>query len=233
VIALNTALVVVESDTRASCADPDADSCPANAMLYKFANYVFLSIYCVELCVGVYVYRETFLKNPWNRFDAVVVIVSIVTEMLKGVLPSVSFLRTLRVIRMMKLARILTSIRELYLIIFGFVGAIKGVFWASMLMFMLLSFWSIFVVELLHPVNKTLVQEGFYAEGGDGATCTRCPEAYATVMKTNLTFLQTIIMGDSWGMYSVPLIEKEWWTVFIFVGVIATVVFAAANPCYQ
>lgn len=47
--------------------------------------------------------------------------------------------------------------------------------------------------EVLHPVNVRV------AERGDYEGCERCIRAYSSVLTSNLTFMQQILAGDSWG----------------------------------
>jgi hypothetical protein len=80
-----------------------------------------------------------------------------------------------------------------------------------------LSIWSIAAVQVLHPINLDIAATGIYDE------CPRCEVAYSTVFNSIVTFMQTIIAGDSWGEFSIPIIELHPWTLFIFVGVYASV----------
>jgi len=49
------------------------------------------------------------------------------------------------------------------------------------------------------------------------------------VFEANLTFLQTVVAGDSWGYLAVPVIEREPSTAIIFVGALVTLVFGVLN----
>merc|ERR1719359_2715100 len=86
-----------------------------------------------------------------------------------------------------------------------------------------LMMWSIVTVELVHPLNEEIAKEGLY----DG--CDRCPRAFASVAQAMLTFIQTIIAGDSWGTLALPLIEKQPWTALIFMSVLLTVQLGLLN----
>merc|ERR1719183_955214 len=113
---------------------------------------------------------------------------------------------------------------ELYMIVTGFVSAMVSIFWASILLFFLLSLWSILAVIFLHPLVVELAASTTLYDG-----CERCPRAFSTVMQSNLTFLQCIIAGDSWGTFAVPLIENYPLTIPIFVGIVATISLGICN----
>jgi len=61
------------------------------------------------------------------------------------------------------------------------------------------------------------------AETGYYRDCERCQRAFSSVFAANLTLLQQIIAGDSWGMVSLPIIEDAPWTVVFFFAVLITV----------
>ena len=44
-----------------------------------------------------------------------------------------------------------------------------------------------------------------------------------------MTYLQTIIAGDSWGQIAVPLLEQYPWTAFVFIPTFATVQLGLMN----
>merc|ERR1719428_2815072 len=91
------------------------------------------------------------------------------------------------------------------------------------MLLVMITLWSVILVELVHPVNKTVAETGIY-EG-----CERCARAYESVMASNLTILQTIIAGDSWGIVSLAVIEESPLTIVVFVGVLVSINFGVLN----
>jgi len=87
----------------------------------------------------------------------------------------------------------------------------------------MLTLWSVIAVEVLHPINVRLADKGLYSD------CTRCPRAFSTVMNSNLTFIQQIVAGDSWGQISVPIIEEEPLSALLFFGVMITINLGVLN----
>jgi len=115
------------------------------------------------------------------------------------------------------------ALRELAFIMQGLTSAMRALFWSSILLFFVLSFWAIVAVELLHPLIQQLEQEGAFGD------CPRCARAYKSVMEANLTWCQTIIAGDSWGQSSIPVIEAYPWTIFVFAGALLSVNMGVMN----
>jgi Ca2+-binding EF-hand superfamily protein len=99
----------------------------------------------------------------------------------------------------------------------------KAIFWGSLLIFLVLTLWSILAVELLHPLCMELADEGVFHN------CERCPRAFSSIEQSVLTFIQTVIVGDSWGVLVVPIVERHAWTAIIFCGVIGTVQLGLMN----
>jgi len=226
VIVVNSIVLVMETDERATCENPESDACKEKLVVHSILNTAFLIIYSIELTLKLWIYRRSFWSSQWNLFDFTIVVVSWLSEVLGGALPAISVARIFRAVRLAKVFRVLMVYKELYLIIFGFMSAMRAIMWASFLMFFLLTIWSIFAVEILNPIAKQLAAEGYYT---GHLECERCQRAWVTVMTSNLTFLQTIIAGDSWGIYAIPLIERSPACALIFMGIFATVILGFSN----
>jgi Ca2+-binding EF-hand superfamily protein len=103
------------------------------------------------------------------------------------------------------------------------VGAMQAVFWGCVLLTVSLTVFSIIAVRFISPLSQDLARQGVY----DG--CDRCSRAYSSVMNSNLTFLQILIAGDSWGTVTIPIIENYPGTIMFFVPVLAFINLAIMN----
>jgi len=225
IVLLNIGLIFHETNLRAECDDRFSDACPANSLVLKMINFGFLGIYIVEIAIGVFVYRKKFFFSYWNNFDCFLVATGFTGEVVGGAFQHLAIVRLLRVTRLVKMIRVFYNVPELYIILNGFIHALKGVFWASLLMFLMLSVWSVFAVELLQPMTEDIVNSGAFEAIGSW----RGPEAWENVMSANLTFLQAVIMGDGWGSIAIPYIQHNPWTIVFFIGNAATVAFVGCN----
>ena len=88
----------------------------------------------------------------------------------------------------------------------GVLTAVRSIAFGTLLIVLVLTVMAVLAVEVVHPRNLELAKTGIY----DG--CSRCRMAYATVWEAVVTFIMTIIAGDSWGLYSIPLITYYPWT---------------------
>eukprot|EP00929_Paragymnodinium_shiwhaense_P057843 TRINITY_DN28971_c0_g1_i1.p1 TRINITY_DN28971_c0_g1~~TRINITY_DN28971_c0_g1_i1.p1 ORF type:complete len:702 (+),score=150.64 TRINITY_DN28971_c0_g1_i1:83-2188(+) len=221
VVCSNMVLVLHETNMDAACIDgrrPQGCTPEDQDQVSYILNVGMLMVYICEGVMKALVFQGAFLRDPWQIFDALIVGISLAGELLGSVMPSMSFMRILRLARLGKMLRLLAHFKELYMIIAGFGSAIISISWASVLLFFVLTVWSAVAVILLHPINHRLVtEEGFHAD------CGRCERAFSSVWDANLTLLQTIICGDSWGLVAIPIIEDSPGTIFIFSGIIATV----------
>lgn len=174
------------------------------------ALYFFLSAYIGELCLRVFAMHYEVLEGGLNRLDFLVVTLDVVVQAAQlavGHLPSVTVFRIFRLIRLVRAFRVLTTYRELYIMMNCFVGSMKAIFWATVIMGIFITIWSIVFVEILHPLNVEI----------DYGDCERCSRAYESVMTTNLTLFQQIVAGDSWGLVTITILEKHPWTCIIYI----------------
>lgn len=224
-IMLNFLVIVLETDFRSVikvgiASQPELDAAAKSLTVLEVVNNVFLGIYSVECIVRLAILRLRFFSSSWNLLDLVLLIfgwTSFVLEIL--LVPATSsMLRVLRMIRLLRLSRVFVGFRELRTLIWGLTQCMKTLFWATGLIFLTLTVWSIVAVEYVTPVMVDI----------DYGACTWCTAAFQNVMTSNLTFFQ-IISGDGWSTLARPIIDLHPWTAPIFVSVILVVCFGLLN----
>lgn len=229
-ILINVILIIYDTDQRA---DDGLDRAWLQGM-----GILYLLLYALDAGTKLFVYRRAFFHSTWNNLDLFVVvsdIVAICLESIIGNVPSFGALRICRVFRLVRALRVVRIFRELDTMLTGFLSAMRAMFWASIMLVIMTTLWSIVAVEVLHPVNVRV------AERGDYEGCERCIRAYSSVLTSNLTFMQQILAGDSWGLVSIPIIEEEPLSIIIFFAVfvcinmgllnlVLTVIVDVANP---
>lgn len=208
----NCVLAVVDTDYRA---DHGGE---AHSGIQALCG-ALLTLFTVELGARLYVERCRFFGRALNILDFSVVFADwlLMFESLKDdrTVPRISVLRIFRALSLLKFTR---RLRELYLMMHGFVSAAKAMLWVVLLLGLLLSVWGIIAVEFLHEKNVAVADMGLY-----GDDCDRCRRAYSTVVNSILTFGQQVITGDNWGQLSVPIMESYPETAWVFVGVFLTI----------
>jgi len=98
-------------------------------------------------------------------------------------------------------------------------SAMKTTLWGSAFVFIAVLIWSIFSVQVLHPLNQEITKAGVYQKAG----CTSCPNAWKSVWQSAITITQHVIAGDSWGGVCVPIIQRAPYTIVIFVAMIFSI----------
>lgn len=219
-IIVNMVLMVEETDHRARM--------PGGVPAWmETCSSLFLSVYVVDLGMKIYVWRAEFFTTFMNALDFIVVLVDLLCMCLALIigsdLPSVAVLRTLRILRIVKVLHGVLIFRELYLMMQGLVSALRSIAFGTVLIGVVLTIWSMLAVPLLNNVNRKLALEGQYGD------CSTCAEAFSTVMMSNLTFMKTIVAGDSWGQIALPLLDEYPLAALIIIPVFISVQLGLVN----
>eukprot|EP00931_Biecheleriopsis_adriatica_P048369 TRINITY_DN27940_c0_g1_i1.p1 TRINITY_DN27940_c0_g1~~TRINITY_DN27940_c0_g1_i1.p1 ORF type:complete len:672 (-),score=124.21 TRINITY_DN27940_c0_g1_i1:56-2071(-) len=206
IITANVALIWWESDLDAHCY-PEYESrvneCPYSSTGHEIIsnmNFSLLVFYTLECFVRIYVDRGKFCLNMWNVTDSGIVLVGWLATITEGTMGlNLNFMRVCRVVRLVRAARILLAVRELYLLLSGLMSSFKTIFFGTLFLLVTLILCGIVVVQLVHPINAGLEYVG----------CDECSSRFESVAKAGLTLFQQIVAGDSWGLISVPVIEAR------------------------
>merc|ERR1719506_1432354 len=105
----------------------------------------------------------------------------------------------------------------------GLAGAVRVMFWGTLMLFLGLLIFSVVAVQFIHPLSDALDKAGVYAG------CDRCGRAYSSVFQSVLTFSQIIVAGDSFGHVTIPIIEAYPATALYFAAVLLTIGMAMMN----
>lgn len=187
------------------------------------SNKGLLALYSVELVLRLFAFREEFFHWLPNLFDMAIIVCDLLMTFLVADGGSVSALRIFRLARLGRALKILTIFPELALMLRCIIAAMKSIVWGMVMVAGALLLWAIIAVQLIHPLNLTLVQDGVY----DG--CERCGRSFESVWDAFLTFVQHIVCGDSWGVVTLPIVEKYPGTLPFFMLVYFTVAMGVLN----
>eukprot|EP00927_Polykrikos_kofoidii_P037279 TRINITY_DN31403_c0_g1_i1.p1 TRINITY_DN31403_c0_g1~~TRINITY_DN31403_c0_g1_i1.p1 ORF type:complete len:859 (+),score=116.74 TRINITY_DN31403_c0_g1_i1:35-2611(+) len=218
-IVSNTVIICLEADTKAKGA----------TLPYwtEAMSMLLLCVYIVDIILKVYALREEFILSALNIFDCLVIVVdcasSVITAWHGKEVPSLTILRTFRLLRIIRVLNTVLIMRELVLMMQGLLSASRAIAFGTFLIFVVLTTWSILAVQFIHPVNLQLADAGVYGD------CLDCREAFASVMKSNLTFMKTILAGDSWGQLALPLLRGYPGTAAILVPTFISVQLGLVN----
>eukprot|EP00931_Biecheleriopsis_adriatica_P101671 TRINITY_DN76762_c0_g1_i1.p1 TRINITY_DN76762_c0_g1~~TRINITY_DN76762_c0_g1_i1.p1 ORF type:complete len:635 (+),score=74.16 TRINITY_DN76762_c0_g1_i1:61-1965(+) len=224
VILINLIIMVFESNADAQCYPTYQESvgdCPwsaENTLWRSIVNVALLAIYTAEITMRLYVEQTSFIWNRWNQIDGLLVVLGW-TSTLASDMINLSFLRFMRIARLLRAMRLLLAIPEFYMLLTGIASSVRAILFGSVCLVSALILWAIIVVQVIHPVNASISYEG----------CERCSRGFASVQAAALTLFQSVVAGDSWGLISVRVIEKEPWTAFILVAIVVTISLGIMN----
>jgi len=220
VVAFDVLLGVFETDIRAA-----GEDVPRWIMV---CGDVCLVSYLLEVLATLFVRHAKALTNTWVLLDIIIVVAGFSASLIEAVtrLPSEGVRRLLylfRVIRLVRVFRKFRYFRSLQKLVKIIVSCTRTLFWSFIFCFVIMTIWSMLAVEVLAPLMPSLAETGVFAD------CDSCKTAFSSVMRTNLTFFQTIIAGDSWGRIAVPMIEAYPLSSVIFCGSLLSIVFGILN----
>eukprot|EP00929_Paragymnodinium_shiwhaense_P077600 TRINITY_DN39980_c0_g1_i1.p1 TRINITY_DN39980_c0_g1~~TRINITY_DN39980_c0_g1_i1.p1 ORF type:complete len:676 (+),score=95.61 TRINITY_DN39980_c0_g1_i1:115-2142(+) len=220
--------LVILADFAGICRDTDTHAATGSANdLSKLISTVCFLFYCADLAVRVIAYGLKFFNIWTNILDVVLVCMTVVEYGLEVVtdMHQVSSLVLLRMARLCRLLRLMRAVKlfarmkDLRRLLQMVSTCARTLFWSFLLSFVLMSTWAVLAVEFVHPVASRLAEEGQWPG------CERCGRAFESVMAANLTFFQTVLAGDSWGLLAVPICEASPATSLIFCGVLLTLIY--------
>eukprot|EP00929_Paragymnodinium_shiwhaense_P036499 TRINITY_DN19557_c0_g1_i2.p1 TRINITY_DN19557_c0_g1~~TRINITY_DN19557_c0_g1_i2.p1 ORF type:complete len:492 (-),score=87.48 TRINITY_DN19557_c0_g1_i2:557-2032(-) len=186
-----------------------------------------LVAYTVDLSIRAFADGYRLFKRGPALMDLVIIctsIVELVLDFMKAAdvgssLLLIRMIRLVRLLRLMRVVKLFAGMKELRKLTQMIATCAKTMFWSFLMSFLVMTMWAVAAVELIQPVAQRLDEEGAWH------SCERCPRAFESVMSANLTFFQTIMAGDGWGIIAIPIIEAAPHTAFVFCGVLLSLVY--------
>eukprot|EP00931_Biecheleriopsis_adriatica_P015586 TRINITY_DN11825_c1_g1_i1.p1 TRINITY_DN11825_c1_g1~~TRINITY_DN11825_c1_g1_i1.p1 ORF type:complete len:650 (-),score=138.50 TRINITY_DN11825_c1_g1_i1:8-1957(-) len=194
-------------------------------------NILMFLLYALEMTLRLIALQRSFFHGlfNWNTFDLSLVLADGLMMLLRVAFPAmennaaVRALRICRSFRLVKAVRVWPAFRELYVMMHGLMGAFKAMLWSFVLLFLVLTLFGIVAVEAINPLARELAAEGAFPG------CTRCDRAFASVWDSMVTFFQQVVAGDSWGLLTIPIMERYPATCPFFIIVVVTIQFGILN----
>lgn len=221
VVISNFIIIALETDKLAR--DPDG-----RIKAMHVVNSMFLGIFLTEIVLRAFTYQRLFFLSGWNVVDAIIVLADAICTLCLPVLPVSSSLGTLRTISLMRLLRsvkIIQVVPKLALIVKGIIASAEVLLWGTGVLLTVLMIFSVFAVQIIHPINKRVATTGLYED----LMCERCPRSFESVFDSAVTFVQTTIAADNWGIVTIPVIEEAPWTLAFFAIVFITIQLVMMN----
>ncbi|MDT0327881.1 ion transporter [Nocardiopsis lambiniae] len=82
------------------------------------AERVFIGVFVIEMTLKLYAWRGRFFRDPWNWFDFLVVLISLI--------PATGPFAVLRILRVLRVFRVITAVPQMRLIITALFKSVPG-----------------------------------------------------------------------------------------------------------
>mmetsp|Transcript_12151 Transcript_12151/g.42104 ORF Transcript_12151/g.42104 Transcript_12151/m.42104 type:complete len:1551 (-) Transcript_12151:19-4671(-) len=219
VIILNTVCLAMEHDNMSS----------GFTDFLAYSNYVFTVFFSIEMVLklaGLGIVE--YVMNPWDLFDGVIVIVSIVEVLAGGAVKGVSVLRCFRLLRVMKVLRNAESIKRVVTVL---MNSLAGVASISVVLFILIFTYALLGMQMFAGA-QCAVRQCVNKETGDPifgyperVACEsrgglwRCEEeAMETYNNSYYAFLTTfqILTAENWHLLMFASVDGTSWAASLY-----------------
>ncbi|XP_071512566.1 sodium channel protein para isoform X4 [Panulirus ornatus] len=122
-------------------------------------NLIFICIFTSECVLKVFALRWHYFKEPWNLFDFVVVIMSILGLVLKDIIEkyfvSPTLLRVVRVAKVGRVLRLVKGAKGIRTLLFALAMSLPALFNICLLLFLVMFIFAIFGMSFFMNVKHT------------------------------------------------------------------------------
>ncbi|MER7505131.1 ion transporter [Nonomuraea pusilla] len=167
--------------------------------LLHAVDRVALAVFTVEIAARLYAYGRDFFKDPWNWFDAVIVVVALVPA--SG---PTSVLRALRILRALRLVSAVPSMRR---VVGALLNAVPGMASIIGLLVLMIYIAAVIATKLFGDI---------------------VPERFDELPRSLFTLFQ-IMTGDDWGNVAQEVMRQKPWAWVFFIVYILMSTFVALN----
>lgn len=125
-----------------------------------YLNMIFIVIFSTECLMKVFALRYHYFTEPWNLFDLVVVILSILGLVLSDIIEkyfvSPTLLRVVRVAKVGRVLRLVKGAKGIRTLLFALAMSLPALFNICLLLFLVMFIFAIFGMSFfMHVKNKS------------------------------------------------------------------------------
>merc|ERR1740138_1029168 len=96
-------------------------------------------------------------------------------------------------------------------------------FWACILILIVLLIFSVVGVEVIRPYNEELAAAGAYSD------CDQCVDAFSSVKQSFFTMFLMVFIGDLWSDVAYPIVKRQPLIGFVFMAAFCIVHLGVLN----
>eukprot|EP00441_Pelagodinium_beii_P045943 CAMPEP_0197623796 /NCGR_PEP_ID=MMETSP1338-20131121/3721_1 /TAXON_ID=43686 ORGANISM="Pelagodinium beii, Strain RCC1491" /NCGR_SAMPLE_ID=MMETSP1338 /ASSEMBLY_ACC=CAM_ASM_000754 /LENGTH=552 /DNA_ID=CAMNT_0043193873 /DNA_START=78 /DNA_END=1736 /DNA_ORIENTATION=+ len=176
------------------------------------SDTVFLAIYTLEIILRLGVYGISVLNSNWIKFDAFLVVSSLVDFVLSNIEVDTVILEQLMVVRILRAAklaralRLMVQFRTLWQLVAGLLNCFGVLAWTFILVMVLIACFAILGMEIIKVDPELPLDDPYNVAASDN---------FATIMDAMLTLLQLFSFDSIGGIYR-PLLHHHKAIFFYF-----------------
>jgi voltage-gated sodium channel len=165
----------------------------------EMVDHVVVTVFAIELALRLVAYRASFFKSGWNWFDLLVVCASLV--------PAAGAFSVLRLVRVIRLARLISMIPAMRVVVESLLHALPGIASVGMLLGLIMYVSAVLCVKLFGQV---------------------VPELFGH-MGVALFSLLAVMTMDGWPEVAKPVMKFYPWAWVFFIGYLVMTTFTVMN----
>lgn len=209
-IILTSILLGIQSDIEDNGPQPLLDA----------LEYIFTTIFCIEMLLKVFVMRRVYFTHPWCVMDFVIAWISIADTLLSRTKAfrehNFHVVKAFRLMRLFRVLKVLKVVPELRMVVEGLAASLRALSWVTFLLFVVLYAFAIFCVEIVGKAetvypgfDKTVAIQNFNNY-----------EYFGSISRAILSLISITFLAE-WNVIR-PLWESQWpvtlvLMIFIFI----------------
>lgn len=128
------------------------------SLILEILNLIFIAIFTFECLLKMFALRHFYFREPWNVFDFIVVIFSILGVVMKEYvskyLVSPTLLRVVRVVKVGRVLRLVKGAKGIRTLLFALAMSLPALFNICLLLFLVMFIYAIFGMSFFMHVRK-------------------------------------------------------------------------------
>uniref|UniRef100_F6QCF9 Sodium channel protein n=1 Tax=Ciona intestinalis TaxID=7719 RepID=F6QCF9_CIOIN len=134
------------------------DMSPTFESILEYVNYVFVAIFTGEALIKMFALRHHYFKNPWNVFDFIVVILSIIgstmSELINKYFVQPTLFRIIRLARIGRILRLIKGAKGIRTLLFALMMSLPALVNIGLLLILVMFIYSIFGMSQFAYVHR-------------------------------------------------------------------------------
>merc|ERR1712007_91287 len=196
VILVNTIYIGFETEASINNQVKRLNDEPMTSMS-EAGEYFFTIFFVVELSMHILAQKKMFIfgrDRYWNLFDSVLILLSLL-QLVASTGLNLSVFRIFRLLRLLKVIRKIQMLESLNLMVFGIVNCIVPLFWAILILILIMYAFGVFFMSGLSGVLQDMDKN---SPDFDPEQVESLDTGFGSVYKTIASLFEAVTGGNDW-----------------------------------